>query len=400
VKILHVMGGQEGYGVGRYVAEHSRAQARLGHSVHVLTAGGRTGDPERVNDGVLWHAPQGKYPFFAYNDCLQTVLHNLPLADRLRELVEREGPFDVVSAHGWKGVLAAGIGQRVFRCPLVVTLHGTQVGRMGGKGSREEIYVADMEKWACERAERVVVPSRFVRREVQDRYGISEEKIALVPGGVGQETFEARVDAGDFREVFASPDERLVLLAGRLAHEKGPDLLLRSAQHALKAAPNTRFILAGDGPMKELVEGEIEKLGLGDRVRLTGLLGPTVMGALYRVVDLVVVPSRYEAFGIGALEAVAWGVPVLAANVGGLTELAEKVGASVIHPVNPEEPVGFASAIVGALKAQGRRTDAPPRAYGQRGIPNELTWREAATQSIEVYEKARVERECAAPCST
>ncbi len=391
MKILHLMGWRsEGYGVARYAAELARAQARLDHATHLLTTARPSGEPDRVDDGVHWHAPQGQYPFFAYNDSLQAVLTSLPLADRLRELWERKGPFDVICSHGWEGSVAASTGQRVFGCPFVVTLHGTQVGRIGGKGTREDIYVADMEKWACERAERVIVPSRFVRREVQERYGVPAEKVSVIPGGVGQETFEARVDVEEFREMFAAPTEPLVLFAGRLAPEKGPDLLLRAAPRVLRSSPGVRFVLAGDGPMKESLLGEIEKQGLAERVRLAGPLGPTVMGALYRVADLMVVPSRYEAFGIGALEAVAWGIPVLAGSSGGLPELAEKVGSAVIQPINPEDSSHFASAIVDNLKTPPK--ERPIRTFGGGRIPRELTWREAAIRSIEVYQRAVNER--------
>src|SRR6185295_5544887 len=130
------------------------------------------------------------------------------------------------------------------------------------------------------------------------------------------------------RGEFAAPEEKLVLLIGRLVYEKGFQLALEAMPRVIEEAPNTRFLVAGSGTHEQELHRQAEELGLMDHGTFLGWIGDDVLHSLYRIADLTVVPSIYEPFGLVALEAMASGCPCLVADTGGLREVVphEEVG--------------------------------------------------------------------------
>jgi glycosyltransferase involved in cell wall biosynthesis len=373
MKILDVApgyGSPRGYGVARALSALLPELGRLGHEVTVLGGRNENALGGSSEDHVRLAAPEEEYPFFAYSDTLQAVLEKLPMTDRLAELWEREDGFSLVVAHDWSAALSASFAKRVYRVPYVLFLHGTQVGRMEGKGTSEEIYVAEMERWAAEQADLVLLPSRAVQAEAEKHYRVPREKTGVLPDAVGTQTFQAEVDLGDFREMFAPPDEKLVLFAGRLAREKGPDVLLSAIPTILRECPKTRFVFAGEGPLVEPLREDVERRGLKERVQLAGHLGGVVVGALYQAADLLVLPSRYEALGIAALEGALHDLSTVATRCQGLRELATSIP-EFLHPkAEPGDPGSLARAVVEGLRGR-EKSNRNPKPKKER-VPDEF----------------------------
>jgi glycogen(starch) synthase len=387
MRALHLvrsLSSSSGAGVARQVSDLGTTLIGLGEEFHVLSAQATpAGALDGRLNGIVVHGPSQEYPFFAYNDTLQAVLTNLPMNQRLVELWESHGPFDVVVAHDWTVGMVAGTAQRLFGVPAMAWLHGTQVGRIGGRGSKEEIYVADMERWLCERADRVIVPSDFVRSEVEKQYAIPHERICVVRDGALAETFRADVDLLDFRAMFADPGEILIAFAGRLTPDKGPDILLEALADVLRTIPNVRLAMAGDGPMREGLLGRAQQLGLQDKVRFAGHLGPKVLGALYQAADLLVVPSRYEGGGAVVLEGLLHGLPVIATQVGGIPEIASVAKDGILRPAPAGDPQGLARAILDLL--EGGLPKRPDPGPDPNRIPRPHSWEHIAQQASEAY---------------
>jgi glycosyltransferase involved in cell wall biosynthesis len=387
VRILLVSGG---YPPGaersapRYVTELARSLLGSGHDAHVVTANG-TDQCGHVNPhGIPTHLIRQGYPFWAYNDCLQTVLMNLPLSETLCEVWRSEGPFDLLAAHDWTSSLAACLAQRVFGAPLVATLHGTQAGRAGGRPTPEDLYIGEMEGWLCRRADRVVVPSDAVCRDIEDRYSVPFDRVAVSPRAVRADAFQAEVDREEFRSMFARPDEPLLLFVGRLAADKGPDLLIEALAGLVRRGIRARLVLAGEGPLREALAATIEERGLSDRVRMTGFLGRAVLGALYSIADLLVVPSRYEPFGTAILEALVYGLPVLASQGPAVSELAEAVKSDLLKPVAANDVQALEESLARELSMlSARPADRAPR---QSRIPERFGWETVSADLVRVYE--------------
>ena len=134
-------------------------------------------------------------------------------------------------------------------------------------------------------------------------------------------------DLDQWRRQWAAPEEEMVLYVGRHVFEKGVDLLLAAAPKVLAHRPQAKFIIAGDGPCHNELKRQAWELGLGEKVLFPGYVDDLTRNSLYHLADAAVFPSRYEPFGLVALEAMAGGAPVIVSDVGGFAE-------TVRHEVN------------------------------------------------------------------
>jgi glycogen(starch) synthase len=178
------------------------------------------------------------------------------------------------------------------------------------------------------RAERVITCSAYMREHVADIYGLEENRIDVIPNGIDPSELVPVDDLDHLRGEFAAPDERLVLLVGRLVYEKGFQLALEALPGLIARLGDVRFIVAGSGTHEAELRKQASELGLDDHGTFLGWIGDDVLHSLYRIADLTVVPSIYEPFGLVALEAMASGCPCLVADTGGLREVVpnESVG--------------------------------------------------------------------------
>ena len=160
-----------------------------------------------------------------------------------------------------------------------------------------------------------------MREHVADIYGLEESRITVIPNGIDPSELVPVDDLDTLRSRFAKPDERLVLLVGRLVYEKGFQLALEALPGLIERLGNVRFIVAGSGTAEQELQTQAHELGLDEHGTFLGWIGDDVLHSLYRIADLTVVPSIYEPFGLVALEAMASGCPCLVADTGGLREV-------------------------------------------------------------------------------
>jgi glycogen(starch) synthase len=167
-----------------------------------------------------------------------------------------------------------------------------------------------------------------MREHVADIYGLEEGRVAVIPNGIDPADLEPVQDLAAMRAAFAAPDEKLVLLVGRLVYEKGFQFALEALPRLIERVGNVRFIIAGSGTHEAELRKQAADLGLAGHGTFVGWIGDDVLHSLYRISDLTVVPSIYEPFGLVALEAMASGCPCLVADTGGLREVvpSERVG--------------------------------------------------------------------------
>jgi glycogen synthase len=167
----------------------------------------------------------------------------------------------------------------------------------------------------------VITCSAYMREHVADIYGLEERRISVIPNGIDPSELVPVDDLDSLRARFAAPDERLVLLVGRLVYEKGFQLALEALPGLIDRLRDVRFIVAGSGTAEPELRSQARELGLDAHGSFLGWIGDDVLHSLYRIADLTVVPSIYEPFGLVALEAMASGCPCLVADTGGLREV-------------------------------------------------------------------------------
>ncbi len=214
--------------------------------------------------------------------------------------------------------------------PYVTTIHATEHGRhQGWVQDPPQSHIHAVEKWMAARADAVVVCSYYMRGHVADIFDIDERRIAVIPNGVDPNDLQPVGDLRALRRGFATPQEKLVLLVGRLVYEKGFQLALDALPGVIAAVGNVRFVVAGSGTHEQELKAQAKRLGLSAHGTFLGWIGDDALHSLYRIADLCVVPSIYEPFGLVALEAMASGCPCIVADTGGLREvvpMGERVG--------------------------------------------------------------------------
>jgi glycosyltransferase involved in cell wall biosynthesis len=224
----------------------------------------------------------------------------------MRRAVPRD--VDVVHAH-W---LAAGAVAATLRRPYVVQVWGTDV-----ELARRVQWLA---RWILRRAALVVAASAFLAEEAR---GLGARDVRVVPTGVS------------IPESVGAPDEPPhVLYVGRLSAEKG-------ILDLVEACEGLPLVVVGDGPLRDRVPGAV------------GFVPPHELGPWYERAAVVAAPSRREGYGVAAREAMAWGRPVVATAVGGLTDAVEDGVTGLL--VEPGDVPALRAAIVRLLGDAGLR---------------------------------------------
>jgi glycogen(starch) synthase len=170
-------------------------------------------------------------------------------------------------------------------------------------------------------ADRVITCSHYMRRHVIDVFAVPPRDVVAIPNGIDPADLQPVADLPRLRARFARPDEKLVLLVGRLVYEKGFHLALDAMPHLIDRLGKVRFLVAGSGTAEAELKAQARRLGLTEHGSFVGWAGDDVLHSLYRIADLCVVPSLYEPFGLVALEAMASGCPCIVADTGGLREV-------------------------------------------------------------------------------
>lgn len=366
-------------GIAAHVTEMAAALARIGDEVHVVTRMGEGQGSYEEIDGVHYH----RCAYDPRPDFVEDVNSMCgAFVDRIFQIEDDTGPLDVVHGHDWLTTKAAvwarqGRGKRV-----VMTIHSTEYGRCGNYfhegGSRR---VRDYEWEAQYNADAVVAVSNVLKDEIVRIYSTPREKIHTIYNGVEVHRFDGWIDQGLVKtRCGIGPLDPMVLFVGRMAYQKGPDLLIQAIPEVLRAHPRARFVLVGDGDMRWHLEEQVRDRGLGGSIRFLGQRRGEELADIYRAADLVAVPSRNEPFGIVILEAWSAGKPVVVTHNGGPEEFVWDGVTGVKSPANPAD----ISVSIGSL------LDRPDYARwighnGRVAVETAFSWERIAERIRDVY---------------
>jgi len=412
---LAYRGNMHSGGQGIYLFFLARELARMGHEITVLVGPpypdpmpfarrvtrlpnpqlwGKRFDPDPA---VLlpWPRPLRAFEPLYFYELAATHFGFLPepftfsvralraLAPRLRA-GER---FDLVH-----DVQSLGYGLLVLRAlglPVVTTIHHPlSVDRRASlardRSLREalgtmEFYPVGMQAFVARRLDRVITSSELSRREIRHDFGVADARIANVGNGL---------DTGIFRPLPAVERvPRELLCIGRASDpNKGIDTLLE----ALALLPeDVRLTLVDEDHALHLVHTRGRELGVEARVTITGRVAQERLVELYNRATLVVVPSRYEGFGLPAAEAMACGTPVVASNAGALPEVMRAGGGGTLARV--ADPGSLAAAVRELLAWSPEARVARGRA-ARENVIRAWSWPRIAARTVEVYRAMLAER--------
>jgi glycosyltransferase involved in cell wall biosynthesis len=288
---------------------------------------------------------------------------------------------DVFHAHDWL-VADVGVGlKHVFRKPLLTTIHSTEIGRRNGIHFDYERMIHETEAWLTYEAWKVICCSNYMVSHVRWAFGLPEDKLIMVPNGVDAVVYAKNDALSGFRGKFALPEEKIVLFVGRLVYEKGVHVFVDAIPKVLEKV-NAKFIIVGNGYMKERLSNIVKNMGFANKVMFTGFIDDDTLRKLQKCADVSVVPSLFEPFGIVALEAMAAKSPVVVSDTGGLSEIVDHDVTGVkVYPENPDSLMwGITKVLLDDAYADLIRSNA------YKKIQEKYNWDKIARQTEAVYE--------------
>jgi phosphatidylinositol alpha-1,6-mannosyltransferase len=328
----------EGSGTAAGIRNLALALRLLGHEVDLIT-------------------PEGDAASLAHR-----ITFNLGIPSRLRF----EERLDLVVGFDFDGFRWASARDR--RIPYVVALKGIAADEARFSRSAPERWLLSglgvLERWNARRADRVLVPSLYSARIAGERYGVPESKIGVVPEAIDLRMWkELRSALSHAREPESGDGGRTILSVARQYPRKDTATLLMAMPRVLAARPGVRLAVVGGGPELRRLRKLGERLGLGDAVIWHGEVrdDEDVRKSFFEA-DVFCLPSLQEGFGIVFAEAMAAGLPVVAARAGAAPEVIEDGVTGILVP--PGDHVAVSEALIQLLDdsdARGRMGSAGSR---------------------------------------
>ncbi len=275
--------------------------------------------------------------------------------------------FDLIHAHDWMTYPAALLIAKLSHKPCILHVHSLESDRSGGFKNE---HIAKIERESLLAAHAIIAVSQYTKDKLIEEYGIHGAKIMVVHNGLQERKRfkEARTPDGLYH----------VLFLGRVTFQKGPDYFVEAALKVLKLLPNTLFTLAGNGDMLDRLRARIQEAKAEKNFYMPGFLKGHDVDRAFAHSDLYVMPSVSEPFGISALEALYYNVPIVVSRQSGISEVIRHALKADFWDVDE-----LANLIVGALKYPEMGRDLLHMAAQEL---KHLDWDAAATQVNEIYQ--------------
>ncbi|HSX73148.1 MAG TPA: glycosyltransferase [Shinella sp.] len=258
---------------------------------------------------------------------------------QIRAVMRSAGPFDVIHAHSSKAGALARLRLPGRHIPRVYTPHAFYTMDPGLGALGRHVYGAIEKLLARAFTDRVICVSADEYAHAR-ALGMPREKLSIVVNGVETPPADRRAAV---RQALGIPLEALLFgFVGRLCHQKAPERLVAAFARVAERVPHARLLMIGSGDMEAEVRRQVEASGQAARIHLTtGFTGVEAMAAI----DVLAMPSRYEALSYVMLEGAAAGRPLILTDVGGVSTVL-KDGENGILLKNADDPAPLAEAML------------------------------------------------------
>ncbi len=398
---LAILGGKKTGGMNVYVRELSIELGHKGIEVDVYTRSQDPSVPYISEKGLGYgarviHIPAGPEAPLPTTD----IYPHLPeFVENVLTFAGQEGLcYDLIHSHYWLSGWAAERLREVWDVPFIQMFHtlGMMKNRVARDPSQFESELRiEVERQIMRSADRLVAATPAERVQLMWLYGADMNKIRVIPPGVDVMQF-CPVPKEEAKRFIGLPqNDQLLLYVGRIEPLKGVDTLLRAIS-ILRRDMASQFdrlclaVIGGDIGNSEALDAEAhrlqqlrEELGLTEFVAFLGSKSQETLQYYYSAAEVVVVPSRYESFGLAALEAMACGTPVIASEVGGLAYLVQD-GITGFH-VPDQEPEELAEQICLLLSNEALRREMSDNAVR---AAQRYAWPLIATQIEALYRES------------
>ncbi len=388
-----------------FVIELSKALARFGHKVDILTRKFEDFDQiEQLTEDVrIVRIPCGASDFIPK----ERLVEYLPeLVDGfVKYCQENRLRYDFIDSHYWDagfvGIKLAGI----FNIPHIFTPHSLGMWKemqMRQALAEEGVEIEEVkferqynfkhrnatEKAIMESANRIIATTPEQKKIMCEKYGISAGKIAIITPGFSSGKYR-RIDKSSLSEVIKKYNlpARFVFTVGRITAYKGYDLLIKAFKYVSQEMPEVKLVLAigSHEPTEIEKRNELsrlaEGLGLANHTRFYAYVEE--LEAFYNAAEVMVMPSTYEPFGMVAIESMACGTPAVVTDRGGLRDfLVDGQDALIVDPLDIQ---ALAEAILKLLKDKGLYDEISRKGYEK--AHSMFTWEMIAKSTLNIIEQ-------------
>ncbi len=309
---------------------------------------------------------------------------------------------DVFEAHAVSGYgIPKTLKKHNNKKPFIHTIHGVladeyeQAKRNGYQTLRGRIanlfmnHLAKLEAETAKNASIIVTISKYSVEKIQHYYDVDSEKIRIVPNGVDVEAFKPLENQAELKKQFSLGQGPCVLFVGNLIPRKGLPFLVEAAKKIVKHQPETKFLIAGVGPLKNYLINIIQDAKLTTNFMFMGRVNEKILPALYNCADVFVLPSIQEGQGIVLLEAQASGIPVVGFDIGGVKEAVRNGETGLL--VKAEESEALADSLIKLLDERDLRQRMGVN--GRKFVVDNFTWDICAQKMLTVYREVLADKD-------
>ncbi len=389
-----------------YVLELAKRFSRLGQRVDLVTR--RFEDqPEfdEVNDNFrVWRIPTRGNDFVRKED-MHDHLDDF-VTNCLADIRARSLQYDIVYSHYWD---AGWAGQKIAEelgIPHVHTPHSLGAWKQANMGA--DMAEADMEATyrmeeriskefrVYQTCDHIIATTEPQLELLQELYDVLERHISVVPPGMDEDSFfpVRQQEQAKLREKHGIR-EKDVLILGRMAHNKGYDLLIEALPTLFALVPDARLVAAvggdesaqDDAGVAELKK-QAKALGVAKKIKWVQYVPDEELPEYYQAATVFALPSRYEPFGMVAIEAMACGTPTVVTVHGGLFELLN-FGEHGLY-ADPFRPIEFGAMLAMPLLHQNLAHELSVE--GARFARRNFGWTGIARRILAIFETVRQQR--------
>ena len=260
----------------------------------------KDGDIELFHDNTLQ----------LYGKDLISEVYNF--AEKTKLIAEGED-FDVIHAHDWQTIPAAIEVKKISGKPLVLHVHNTIYDRYLGMGGEKE---KEIELEGIRYADKVIAISHFIKNTLIEKYGVNPDKIEVI--------HNAKIGLGESNDCGVpniKKKNKIVLYAGRVTMQKGPNYFVEAAAKVLEHCEDVRFVMIGAGDLLNEMIRRTAELGISDKFIFHGFYSREEGARFFEMADVFVMPSVSEPFGVVPLEAMLARTPSIISKQSGCAEV-------------------------------------------------------------------------------
>lgn len=290
----------------------------------------------------------------------------------------RDNPPDAIHAHDWLTMEAGVIAKKESNAPLIVHVHATEFDRSGEQSGNPLVH--EIEQHGLLMADRIIAVSQITKDIIVENYHIPPEKIEVVYNAIDLDDLPPHeYEPGTYRylEDLKKDGYTVVGVLTRLTIQKGLTYLIRATAQAIRRHEKVALLISGDGEQRDELIALAAQLGISDKVFFTGFVRGRQWRDAYNLIDIFVMSSVSEPFGLTALEAAHHDTALLISRQSGVGEVLHNVLRFDYWDTNKlaQEIVMLAKSpmMLGLLK------DDVKKEYAN------LSWHDAARQCLDLY---------------